>query len=72
MGHALIIAAVVQAAVAPAVAPQAPESGVTRYPPSFFAEAQPVSAYDMIIRVPGFTFDKGQAVRGLAGAGGNV
>jgi outer membrane receptor protein involved in Fe transport len=72
MGHALIIAAVAQAAAAPAVAPQPPERGVIAYPPSFFAEAQPVSAYDMVIRVPGFTFDKGQAVRGLAGAGGNV
>ena len=45
---------------------------MTAYPPSFFAEAQPVSAYDMVIRLPGFTFDKGQAIRGLAGAGGNV
>jgi hypothetical protein len=26
----------------------------------------------MVIRVPGFTFDKGSAVRGLAGSGGNV
>ena len=72
MGYALIIAAVAQAAAAPAVAPQPAERGVTAYPPSFFTEAQPVSAYDMVIRVPGFTFDKGQAVRGLAGSGGNV
>ena len=55
----------------PAVA-QSGESGVTAYPPSFFASASPTSAYDMVIRLPGFTFDKGAAVRGLADAGGNV
>ena len=63
-----------QAAVA---APSPPVStasakGVIAYPPSFFAESQPVSAYDMVLRVPGFAFDKGAAVRGLAGSGGNV
>jgi hypothetical protein len=46
--------------------------GVIAYPPSFFAESQPANAYDMVLRVPGFAFDKGAAVRGLAGAGGNV
>ncbi|WP_309643055.1 TonB-dependent receptor domain-containing protein, partial [Phenylobacterium sp.] len=30
------------------------------------------TALDMVQRLPGFTFDKGAAVRGLAGAGGNV
>lgn len=51
---------------------KAPESGVIAYPPAFFADARPVNAYDMVLRVPGFTFDKGAAVRGLAGASGNV
>lgn len=61
-------------AVAPLTqaAPAPPETGVIAYPPSFFAAAQPTNAYDMIIRLPGFTFDKGAAVRGLAGASGNV
>src|SRR5689334_3798051 len=72
MGSGLIIAAVAQAAAPLTVAPQPPERGVIAYPPSFFAAAQPVSAYDMVIRLPGFTFDKGQTIRGLAGAGGNV
>jgi hypothetical protein len=57
-------------AVAAAPAPQ--QRGIIAYPPAFFAEAQPTSAYDMVIRLPGFTFDKGAAVRGLAGAAGNV
>ncbi len=72
MGYALIIAAAFQAAAPAVAAPQAPEGGVIAYPPSFFAESQPVNAYDMVLRLPGFTFDKGQAVRGLAGSGGNV
>jgi outer membrane receptor protein involved in Fe transport len=46
--------------------------GVIAYPPAFFADARPVNAYDMVIRLPGFTFDKGASIRGLAGASGNV
>lgn len=63
-------AAVVQAP-APPPAGEA-ERGVIAYPPAFFAEIRPVSAYDMVIRLPGFTFDKGSTVRGLEGSGGNV
>src|SRR5262249_10141919 len=29
-------------------------------------------AYDMVLRVPGFSFDDGSAARGFAGAAGNV
>ena len=78
MGPWLLIAAAVapqaaEQAVATAPAPvAAAERGVIAYPPSFFAEAKPISAYDMVLRVPGFTFEKGAVVRGLAGAGGNV
>jgi len=51
-----------------------PENGdLLTFPASFFADAQPATAYDMVQRVPGFVFDGGDAdVRGLAGAGGNV
>lgn len=68
-------AAVPQAAEMAAAAPPAavePTRGTTAYPPSFFADIRPVSAYDMVTRLPGFTFDKGATVRGLSGAGGNV
>jgi len=70
MGPWLLIAAA--AAPQAAVAPAAVERGVIAYPPAFFADIRPVSAYDMVIRLPGFTFDKGATVRGLEGSGGNV
>lgn len=48
-------------------------TGVISYPVSFFAEFQPSTALDMVKRLPGFTFDKGDTeVRGYAGALGNV
>ena len=65
----------------PAEAPAAPlagppvisaPSGVTIYPSSFFVSAQPSSALDMINRVPGFSYDSGDSVRGFAGAASNV
>ena len=61
------------AAAQPAAAEAAPaEKGVIAYPPAFFAESEPVNAYDMVLRLPGFAFDKGNVVRGLTGSGGNV
>lgn len=58
---------------APAAAPAASaEQGVIAYPPSFFADVGPSTALEMVQRLPGFTFDKGAAVRGLSGSGGNV
>lgn len=75
MGPWMLIAAAAPPAVAEAVTPlppALPERGVIAYPPSFFADARPVNAYDMVIRLPGFTFDKGATVRGLAGSAGNV
>jgi len=77
MGPLLVIAAAAQPAAAVEAAPVAPvsappERGIIAYPPSFFADSRPVNAYDMVIRLPGFTFDKGVTVRGLAGSAGNV
>ena len=68
----LLMIAAAAAPAAEAAAPAAGEKGVIAYPPGFFADASPTSAYDMVIRLPGFTFDKGALVRGLADAGGNV
>ena len=59
------------AATAPATATAA-QQGVISYPPSFFADVGPSTALEMIQRLPGFSFDRGAAVRGLSGAGGNV
>jgi hypothetical protein len=50
----------------------APAAGVTSYPASFFASAQPNNAREMLDRLPGFVFDDGDTVRGFAGAAGNV
>lgn len=48
-------------------------TGVIRYPASFFTEFQPTTALDMVKRLPGFNFEKGDTeVRGYAGALGNV
>ena len=52
--------------------PSASTNGLVRYDPVFFTNAQPETAWDMIDRIPGFTFDGGENVRGFAGAAGNV
>jgi len=58
---------------APSPAPAETANDMLTFPASFFATAQPATAYDMVLRVPGFLFDAGDAdVRGLAGANGNV
>jgi outer membrane receptor protein involved in Fe transport len=51
--------------------PPAP-SGVIGYPADYFASLGVDTAYDMVSRLPGFTLDDGSAVRGFAGAAGNV
>jgi hypothetical protein len=50
----------------------AAKDGVISYTPADFAAARPNTAMDMINRLPGFTFDGGDNVRGFAGAAGNV
>lgn len=42
------------------------------FPASFFASANPATAFDMVSRVPGFRVEEGDDARGLAGAAGNV
>jgi hypothetical protein len=48
------------------------QTGILSYPASFFADARPNTAYDMIGRLPGFVFDDGNTARGFAGTAGNV
>ena len=59
-------------AVAAIVAPAQEATGVTSYPPAFFAAQNPNSAVDMVARLPGFSLDTGDNVRGYEGAAGNV
>jgi len=69
----LILHVLAQAAVAAAPAPvAAPQQGVISYPPAFFADFQPANASEMIPRIPGFTLDGGDSVRGYEGSAGNV
>lgn len=42
------------------------------YPASFFSQYQPQNAFDMIDRLPGFSFDRGDNARGFGGNAGNV
>ena len=58
-------------AATPAPAAETPAS-VIAYPAAFFAPMGPNTAYDMVLRVPGFTLDDGATVRGFASAAGNV
>jgi outer membrane receptor protein involved in Fe transport len=53
-------------------AADAPQASVTTYDPAFFADARPNTAYDMIGRLPGFTFVNVNSARGFAGTAGNV
>jgi outer membrane receptor protein involved in Fe transport len=61
------------AAQAAATTAQAAQTqGVIVYERAFFDAYQPNSAYDLIMRLPGFAFDGGANVRGFDGAAGNV
>jgi len=69
----LIVHVLAQAAVVAAPTPAtAPQQAVISYPPSFFAAFQPANAAEMIARVPGFSLDSGDSVRGYEGSAGNV
>ena len=67
----LILAGTVGGAVA-AQSPAPADPNVTPYEPSYFTEFRPVTALDMIGRIPGFQFDGGTSARGFAGTAGNV
>ena len=70
------VAAAPQPAPAPPaaafVAPAPATQGVSSYPAAFFAGQQVANAYEMLGRVPGFSLDTGDSVRGFEGAAGNV
>jgi hypothetical protein len=68
----MLLFALAQAVVATAPAAAAPQQGVTSYGPEFFAALRPNTGLDMVLRLPGFTLDTGDSVRGYEGAAGNV
>ena len=65
-------AAVTTPIATPPVAPTAAQEGVTTYGPDFFAAMRPANALEMVQRLPGFSLDVGDSVRGYEGAAGNV
>lgn len=48
------------------------QTGGVSYDAAFFASFAPRTAFDMISRLPGFSLQEGNFVRGLSGGGGNV
>ncbi len=68
---ACLIAAILIAG-GPALAAK-PRETVQVFPASYFAEARPADAYDMVRRLPGFEIIEGdEEVRGFSGSRGNV
>ncbi len=65
-----MLIATLLAQAAAVVAPA--QQGVISYPPAFFADFQPANAGEMVARLPGFTLESGDNVRGYEGAAGNV
>jgi len=61
-------------AASPAIAqtPTPQKAAAQSYAADYFAPFNPVTAEDMIRRLPGFSFDGGDDRRGFAGAAGNV
>lgn len=72
LGSALIACPLAAAAQAPDAPDAAGQAGILSYPAAFFDAYQPANALDMVERLPGFSYSKGEDVRGFAGAVGNV
>jgi TonB dependent receptor len=68
----LVAAAIAALMSVSAAQAQDAASGVLTYGPDFFAALRPSTAYDMIGRLPGFTFSDVGSARGFAGTAGNV
>ncbi len=70
----LLVPALVAFCAMPATAQtqERPSAAAQSYSAEYFAPFNPVTAEDMIRRVPGFSLDGGDDRRGFAGAAGNV
>src|SRR3546814_21037254 len=61
------------AMASPVYAQTSDGAGTTSYAADFFTRSQPTTAYDMVVLLPGFRLQEGNAeVRGYSGSGGNV
>lgn len=72
LGASILALSATLAGSASAQAPASADPNITPYAPSYFTEFRPVTAWDMIGRIPGFQFDGGTSARGFAGTAGNV
>jgi hypothetical protein len=74
MGASLVVLA--GAMTTPALAQQAPPvaaaEAATVYPPTFFATYNPITAADMVARIPGFELQDGDDRRGFGATAGNL
>lgn len=68
----LLLPAVLMWSAAPAVAQEREQASSQSYAAEYFAPFNPVTAEDMVRRLPGFSFDSGDDRRGFAGTAGNV
>jgi outer membrane receptor for ferrienterochelin and colicin len=48
------------------------KEAVRKFEPSFFARYAPVTAYDMVRQLPGFSINNGDSLRGFGATAGNV
>ena len=70
-----IMAALCMSVAAAAQTPSAPaqaDPSAKTFPADFFTAFNPITAEDMVRRIPGFTLENGEDRRGFAGAAGNV
>ncbi|MBL8774259.1 MAG: TonB-dependent receptor [Phenylobacterium sp.] len=73
LGGSLAAPALAQAPSSPAPpAPDAAAPGATSFPAAFFAPYNPVTAADMVARVPGFELRDGDERRGFGATAGNL
>jgi len=61
-----------QATASATAASSAASQGVISYSTDFFAASQAANAWEMLLRLPGFTLDTGATIRGFEGGGGNA
>lgn len=74
MGQRLLVSALIAIGGLPAAAQAQQPAGATAqsYSADYFTPFNPVTAEDMVRRLPGFSFDGGDDRRGFAGTAGNV
>lgn len=65
---ACVLAPVAMGQETPATAAE----GIRSFDPPYFAQFNPVTAYDMVRQLPGFFIDNGDSVRGFGAAAGNI